>query len=62
VVRVPGYRMEIYYVSCEVKFEFIYVLEKKVDRLCGLVVRVPGYRMEMYRVSCEIKFEFIYVM
>jgi hypothetical protein len=48
VVRVPGYRMEMYCVSCEVRTEFIYVMLKKVDRLCGLVVRVPGYRMEMY--------------
>jgi hypothetical protein len=24
--------------------EFIYVTQKKVNRLCGLVVRVPGYR------------------
>jgi hypothetical protein len=29
--------------SCEVRTEFIYVMKKKVDRLCGLVVRVPGY-------------------
>jgi hypothetical protein len=40
----------------------LYVLQKKVDRLCGLVVRVPGYRTEMYRVSCEVRTEFIYVM
>jgi hypothetical protein len=31
-------------VSCEVWTEFIYVMQKKVDLLCGLVVRVPGYR------------------
>jgi hypothetical protein len=31
-------------VSCEVRNEFIYVMKKKVDRLCGLLVRVPGYR------------------
>jgi hypothetical protein len=36
VVRVPGYRTEMYCASC-VKY-------KKVDRLCGLVVRVTGYR------------------
>jgi hypothetical protein len=35
-------------VSCEVWTDFIYVMQKKVDRLCGLVVRVPGYRTEMY--------------
>jgi hypothetical protein len=23
---------------------FIYVMQKKVDRLCGLVVGAPGYR------------------
>jgi hypothetical protein len=34
----------MYCVSCEVRTEFIYVMQKKVDRLCGLVVRVPGYR------------------
>jgi hypothetical protein len=45
VVRVPGYRTEMYGVSCEVRTEFIYVMWKKVDRLCGLVVRVPDYRM-----------------
>jgi hypothetical protein len=44
VVRVPGYITEMYRVSCEVRTEFIYVMQKKVDRLCGLVVRVPGYR------------------
>jgi hypothetical protein len=44
VVRAPGYRKEIYCVSCEVRTEFLYVMQKKVDRLCGLVVRVPGYR------------------
>jgi hypothetical protein len=33
----------MYSVSCEVQTEFIYVMEKKVDRLCGLVVRVSGY-------------------
>jgi hypothetical protein len=25
-VRVPGYREEMYYVSCEVRTEFIYVM------------------------------------
>jgi hypothetical protein len=44
VVRVPGYRTEMYCVSGEVRTEFIYVMLKKIDRLCGLVVRVPGYR------------------
>jgi hypothetical protein len=39
VVRVPGYSMEMYCVSCEVWTEF-----KKVDCFYGLVVRVPGYR------------------
>jgi hypothetical protein len=28
-----------------VRYELnVYVMEKNVDRLCGLVVRVPGYR------------------
>jgi hypothetical protein len=49
-------------VSCEVRTEFIYVMKKKVDRLCGLVVRVPVYRTEMYCVSSEVRTEFIYVM
>jgi hypothetical protein len=62
VVRVPGYTAEMYCVSCEVRTEFIYVMQKKVDRLCGLVVRVPGYTAEMYCVSCEVRTEFIYVM
>jgi hypothetical protein len=44
VVRVPGYRTEMYCVSCEVRNELIYVMQKKVDRLCSLVIRVPGYR------------------
>jgi hypothetical protein len=44
VVRVPGCRTEMYYDSCEVRTEFIYVTQTKVDRLCCLVVRVPGYR------------------
>jgi hypothetical protein len=34
----------MYSVSCEIRTEFIYVMQKKVERLCGLVVRVPGYR------------------
>jgi hypothetical protein len=38
------------------------VMQKKVDRLCGLVVRVPGFRTEMYYASCEVRTEFIYVM
>jgi hypothetical protein len=52
----------MYCVSCEVRTEFVYVMQKKVDRLCGLVVRVPGYRTEVYCVSCEVRTEFIYVM
>jgi hypothetical protein len=44
VVRVPGYTTEMYCDSCEVRTEFIYVVEKKVDYLCGLIVRVPDYR------------------
>jgi hypothetical protein len=31
-------------VFAEVQTEFIYVMWKKVDLLCGLVVIVPGYR------------------
>jgi hypothetical protein len=62
VVRVPGYRAEMYCVSCEVRTEFVYVMWKKVDRLCDLVVRVPGYRTKMYCVSREVQTEFIYVM
>jgi hypothetical protein len=34
----------MYCASCEVRTEFIYVMLKKVDRLCGLAVRVPVYR------------------
>jgi hypothetical protein len=44
VVRVPGYRTEMYCASCEVRTEFMYVVQKKVDCLCGLVVSVPGCR------------------
>jgi hypothetical protein len=44
VASVPGYRTEMYCVSCEVGTEFIYVMKKKIDRLCGIAVRVPGYR------------------
>jgi hypothetical protein len=36
-------------------------MQKKVDRLCGLVVRIPGYKTETCCVSCEIRTEFIYV-
>jgi hypothetical protein len=60
LVRVPGYRADLYCVSCEVRTEFIYFILKKVDRLCGLVVRVPGCRTEMYCVPCEVRTEFIY--
>jgi hypothetical protein len=52
----------MYCVSCEVRTEFIYVMYKKVDPVCGLVVRVPGYRTEMYHVSCEARTEFMYVI
>jgi hypothetical protein len=46
-----------------VRYELnLYVMQKKVDRLCGLVVIVPGYRTEMYCASCEVRTEFIYVM
>jgi hypothetical protein len=37
-------------------------MQKRVDRLCGLVVRVPGYRTEMCCAPCEVGTEFIYVM
>jgi hypothetical protein len=52
----------MYCVYCEVRTEFIYVMWKKVDRLCGLVVKVPGCRTEMYCASCEVRTEFMYVM
>jgi hypothetical protein len=42
--------------------DIIYVMWKKVDRLCDLVVRVLGYTTEMYCASCEVQTEFIYVM
>jgi hypothetical protein len=48
--------------SCEVRTEFIYVMYKKVDRLCDLVIRVLGYKTEMCCVSCEVRTEFIFVM
>jgi hypothetical protein len=51
----------MYCVSCEVRTEFIYVMHKKVDRLCGLEVRVPGYLTEKYCAYCEVRTEFIYV-
>jgi hypothetical protein len=59
VVRVPGYRTEIYCVSCEVRTEFIYVKLEKVD---ASVVRVPGKKTEIYCVSCEVRTEFIYML
>jgi hypothetical protein len=62
VVRVPGYTTEMYCASCEVRTEFIYVMQKKVDRLCGLVFRIPSYRTELYYVACEVRTECIYVM
>jgi hypothetical protein len=52
----------MYCVSCEVGTEIICVMQKKVDRLCGLVVRAPGYRTEIYCAACEVPTEFIYVM
>jgi hypothetical protein len=60
--RVLGYTTEMYCDSCEVRTEFIYGTQNKVDRLCGLEFRVPGYTTEMYCVSCEVRTEFIYVM
>jgi hypothetical protein len=52
----------MYCVSCEVRTEFVYVMEKKIDRLCSLVIGVPGYRTEMYCAFCEVRTEFMYVM
>jgi hypothetical protein len=37
-------------------------MQKKVDRICGLVVRVPGFRTEMCCASREVRTKFIYVM
>jgi hypothetical protein len=62
VVGVLGYTTEIYCASCDVQTECIYVMKKKVDRLCGLVVGVPGYTTEMYCVSSEVRTEFIFVI
>jgi hypothetical protein len=58
VVRVPGYRTEMYCVSCEVQTEFICYVEESRPPL-WLVVREPGYGTEMYCVSCEVQTEFI---
>jgi hypothetical protein len=33
VVRVPGYTTEMYCVSCEVRTEFIYVMQNKVEKI-----------------------------
>jgi hypothetical protein len=51
----------MYYASCEVRTEFIYVMLEKVDRLCALLVRVPGYRsrgpgldFRSYRIFWEV--------
>jgi hypothetical protein len=41
IIRVPGFRTEMYCDYCEVWTEFMYVMWKKEDRLCGLLVRVP---------------------
>jgi hypothetical protein len=62
IKRVSGCKTERYCAFCEVRTEFIYVMYKKVDRLCGLVVRVPGRKTEMYCSFCEVRTEFIYVM
>jgi hypothetical protein len=43
VVRVPDSRSKMYCISCEVQTEFMNVMQKKVDRIYGLVVRAPGY-------------------
>jgi hypothetical protein len=61
VVRVPGYRTEMYCVSCEVRTELLCYVEENRP-LLWLVIRVPGYRTEMYCVSYEVRTEFIYVM
>jgi hypothetical protein len=50
---------EMYCVSCEVRTEFVCVMQKKVDHRCGLVGRVPGYRTQMHGVCCEVRTEFI---
>jgi hypothetical protein len=58
MVRVPGYRTEVYCVSCEVRTEFICYVEESRPPLWSNG-RVPGYRV--YCVSCEVRTEFIYV-
>jgi hypothetical protein len=62
VVRVTDYTKEMYCASYEVRTEFMYVMWKKVDRLCGLVARVPANTTEMYCASCKVRTEFIYGM
>jgi hypothetical protein len=64
VVRFPGYTTEMYCASCEVRTEFICVMWKKLDGLCGLVVRVPGYRcrgtgfgFRRYQIFCVVGLE-----
>jgi hypothetical protein len=59
VVRVPGYITEMYCASCEVRTEFIYVMQKKVDHLCGLVVRClqiqkSGFDSQLYKIFWEV--------
>jgi hypothetical protein len=43
MVRIPGYRFVICD-SCGVQIQLKYVMQKKVNRFCGLVVMVSGYR------------------
>jgi hypothetical protein len=60
VVRVPGYRTDMYFASCEVRTKFICYVEERRPPL-SLVVRVPSYRTDMHCASCEVRTQFIYV-
>jgi hypothetical protein len=63
VVRVPGYRTEMYCVSCEVASEFIYVMyeKKKVeeskpplwpsDQSFWLQIHRSGFDFRAYQIS-----------
>jgi hypothetical protein len=45
-----------------VRYELnLYVMQKKVNRLCGLVMRVPGYRTEMFVFPARYELN-LYVM
>jgi hypothetical protein len=60
VVRVPGYRTEMYCASCEVRTEFICYVEESRPPLWSsgqsswLQIQMSGFDSRRYQIFCEV--------